>query len=314
MGLDLMNALLAVYQGELKRNEPMARHTSFRVGGPCDLFVKPKSLDDLRIAVSFLTSQSIPLTFVGDGTNLLVRDGGIEGAVICLADLTEPLTESRQGEAIILEVPAGVKTQHLCRMAAEKGYAGLTFATGIPGTLGGALTMNASTEKTGWETVVQKITVVKRSGKKETLKAEAFDFHYRRLSIGGKDRLHLDFPGIAAATLVLTPGNPAQLEADRQEKLSRRKASQPVSLPSAGCFFKNPETGPSAGQLIDELGMKGRQIGGAQISERHANYIVNTGSATAQEILDLAHQVRENVFKKKGTRLEEEVTLVGRQA
>jgi len=312
--LDPIAALSALYRGVLNKEEPMARHTTFRLGGPCDLYFKPESLDNLRIAVAFLTQQGMPLTVVGDGTNLLVRDGGIEGAVISLTGLDTAITETREGDTIILTVPAGVKTQHLCRFAAIRGYKGLNFATGIPGTVGGALAMNAGTDAKGFADIIDALSVVDISGKVRTVSRQALDIGYRCLTIGGKTRHDKGFPVIVTVRLRLTPGDCEVLVTEREALLSRRKASQPVGLASAGCFFKNPPEGPPAGKLIDDLGLKGEAVGGARVSERHANYLINTGEATTADILALAARIKEQVQKTHGIDLEEEVTLVGREA
>ncbi|BCS94460.1 UDP-N-acetylenolpyruvoylglucosamine reductase [Desulfoluna limicola] len=312
--LSPIDALSALYQGVLKKEEPMARHTTFKVGGPCDLYLEPGSLDDLRIAVAFLTQQGLPLTVVGDGTNLLVRDGGIEGAVISLAGIDIAIKEEKTDGEIFLTVPAGVKTQHLCRFAAVRGYQGLNFATGIPGTVGGALAMNAGTDRGAFGDIVESLTLLDAPGKLRTVEAVALDFAYRHLAIEGVTRHDADFPIIVSARLRLGLGDRDALVSEREELLARRKASQPVNLPSAGCFFKNPPQGPPAGQLIDGLGFKGAIQGGAKVSELHANYLVNIGSATAGDILTLAGRIKERVKQTHGIQLEEEVTLVGREA
>lgn len=312
--LDPIAALSALYRGVLKKGEPMARHTSFRLGGSCDLFLEPGSLEDLRIAVAFLTQQGVPLTVVGDGTNLLVKDDGIEGAVISLAGLDTAITETREGGAIFLSVPAGVKTQHLCRFAAVRGYKGLTFATGIPGTVGGALAMNAGTDAKGFGDIVDALTVVDSSGKARTLSRPALEIGYRHLAIDGMTRHEPEFPIIVAVRLRLTPGDRETLVTEREALLARRKKTQPLGVASAGCYFKNPPAGPPAGKLIDDLGLKGEAVGGARVSELHANCLVNTGSATTAEILALAARIKARVRKTHGIELEEEVTLVGREA
>ena len=312
--LSPIDALTALYQGVIKKEEPMARHTTFNVGGPCHLYLEPGSLDDLRIAVAFLTQQGIPLTVVGDGTNILVRDGGIEGAVISLAGIDTAIDDKKADGTIFLTVPAGVKTQHLCRFAAVRGYQGLNFATGIPGTVGGALAMNAGTDKGAFGEVVESLTLIDVSGKLRTVEAGSLDFKYRHLAIEGMTRHDADFPIIVSARLRLEAGDREVLVSEREALLARRKASQPVNLPSAGCFFKNPPQGPPAGQLIDGLGFKGETEGGAKVSELHANYLVNIGSATADDILTLAGRIKERVQQTHGIQLEEEVTLVGREA
>ncbi len=309
-----IEALLPRYQGVIRREEPMARHTAFKVGGACDLYLAPESLDDLCMAVATLSREGIPLIVVGGGSNLLVKDGGIEGAVITLAGLDTTLDEEVAGETVFLTVPAGIKTQRLGRFAAQKGYAGLNFTTGIPGTLGGALAMNAGTTPVAFEGILDALTVVDRSGEIHTVSRHALTLSYRHLTIGGKDRHDEAFPIIVSARLRLTRGTREALMTERKRLLKKRTQSQPVHLPSAGCFFKNPPQGPSAGKLIDDLGLKGETHGRAQVSPLHANYLVNTGGATAADIIALATRVKERVKRRHGIQLDEEVTLVGKEA
>ena len=292
----------------------MSRHTAFKVGGTCDLYLAPKGLDDLRIAVAFLSRQGIPITVVGGGSNFLVKDGGIEGAVISLTGFETPIDAEMSGEAVFLTVPAGIKTQRLCRFAAEKGYAGLNFTAGIPGTLGGALAMNAGTTPIAFDHILHSLTVVELSGAMHTLGREDLHLAYRHLAIEKKSRHDRGFPIIVSACLRLTHGEDETLMAERLALLKKRKASQPIHLPSAGCFFKNPPEGPSAGKLIDDLGLKGETHGKAQVSHLHANYLVNTGGATAADIIALATRVKEKVRQSHGIQLDEEVTLVGKEA
>ncbi|WP_300667940.1 UDP-N-acetylmuramate dehydrogenase [Desulfoluna sp.] len=306
-------ALSALYHGVLRKEEPMARHTSFRLGGPCDLYLEPESLDDLRIAVAFLTQQGVPLTVVGDGTNLLVRDGGIQGTVLSLGTMDSAIEEDRQKNSVFLTVPAGVKTQHLCRFAAVKGLLGLNFATGIPGTVGGALAMNAGTDIGAFGDIIESLMVIDPVGTVRTVSRDEIDIAYRHLAIDGKTRKDEGFPIIFSARLRLKAGDRETLMTQRESLLCRRKSSQPVGLASAGCYFKNPPAGPPAGQLIDSLGLKGEAEGGAQVSELHANYLVNTGKATTAEVLMLAARIKERVQQTHGIQLEEEVTLVGRE-
>ena len=310
--LACIDALSALYQGVIKKGEPMARHTSLKVGGPCDLYLEPATLEDLRIAVAFLTQQGMTLTTVGDGSNLLVNDGGVDGAVISLSGMETSVEEECHGDAVHLTVPAGMKTQKLCRFAATKGYAGLNFLAGIPGTVGGALAMNAGTTPIAFESVLESLTIVEISGKIRTVKRDALCLDYRQLSIEAKGRMDADFPIITSARFHLSRGDKTTLMDERTGLLAKRKASQPVNLPSAGCFFKNPPGGPPAGKLIDDLGLKGETQGGAKISELHANYLVNTGGATASDILTLARRIKNRVRQNHGIELEEEVTLVGR--
>lgn len=208
--------------------------------------------------MAFLTQQGIPLTVVGDGTNILVRDGGIEGAVISLAGIDTAIDDKKADGTIFLTVPAGVKTQHLCRFAAVRGYQGLNFATGIPGTVGGALAMNAGTDKGAFGEVVESLTLIDVSGKLRTVEAGSLDFKYRHLAIEGMTRHDADFPIIVSARLRLEAGDREVLVSEREALLARRKASQPVNLPSAGCFLKTRPRDRRRGNLLTASASKGR--------------------------------------------------------
>lgn len=285
-------------RGEVKRDEPMSLHTSLKVGGTADLFIVPADLADLTSAVEKLVAAGIPYLVLGGGYNLLVRDGGIRGCVISLKGLAalEPQPGAR------LEVGAGVMNGALCRFAAENCLGGIEFLCGIPGTFGGALTMNAGAH--GGEAMqrVETLTTLK-NGEILVRKASELDYGYRFLRLE---------PGeiVVSAKLRLEPAERRVIEERMSGYLSLRSGAQRVAFPSAGSFFKNPP-GESAWKLIDAAGMRGMTVGGAQVSEVHTNFLVNRGGAKAADFLTLAAQVKLRVRETSGVELEEEVRVVG---
>lgn len=285
--------------GKLLFNEPMARYTSWRVGGKVDRLYIPSSLDDL---CRFLVSVSMhePIYFIGLGSNLLVRDGGIRGTVILMHNV---LTELRM-EAGLVYVEAGVTCAKLAKFCAKEAKEGAEFFAGIPGTLGGALAMNAGCY--GGETwgVVSRVMTVDRKGQLHTREASEFKVSYR----------HVDIPvaseWFVGAWLKLAAGGAHEATQKIKNLLARRLASQPLNLPNAGSTFRNP-VGDHAARLIEASGLKGYLIGGAQVSEKHANFIVNMGDANALDIELLIKYMRETVLAKFGVALKQEVKVIG---
>ena len=285
-------------RGEAKKDEPLAAHTTLRVGGPADLFIEPDDLDDLRSAVAILHAEGLRYLVIGGGYNLLVRDGGFRGCAISLRrlDTLRPLAEAR------LEVGAGVTNGMLCRVAAENCLSGVEFLCGIPGSFGGALAMNAGAH--GCETLRRVESLVTlRDGKFLTRKGEELDFGYRYLTLS---------PGEIAvsACLRLEEAERCEIEERMAGYLALRGGSQRVAFPSAGSFFKNPP-GRQAWRLIDQAGLRGVRVGGAQVSEVHANFLVNRGGATATDFLALAALVKVRVQETSDLELEEEVRVIG---
>lgn len=293
-----VETVLAGLRGDAKRNEPMARHTSLKVGGPVDLYLEPADLADLQNALAVLHKEKIPYFAVGGGYNLLVRDGGFRGCAVSLKRLDQvtPLPGLR------LEVGAGVINGRLCKVAAEHSLTGLEFLVGIPGSFGGALTMNAGAH--GGETLkrVESLVTV-CSGKVLSRRRDELDFGYRYLTLQ---------PGevVVGATLQLEQGERSSIEKTMADFLAHRGGAQKVGFPNAGSFFKNPP-GQQAWQLIDQAGLRGRQIGGAQVSEVHTNFLVNRGGANAGDFLELAALIKESVLAQSGVELQEEVRIVG---
>jgi UDP-N-acetylmuramate dehydrogenase len=295
-------------RGELKANEPMARHVSWRAGGPAARFYAPADLDDLAAFLRQLPPAE-PLLFVGLGSNLLVRDGGYAGTVV----LTHAAGRHPQLIAGCLYAEAGVASPKVARFAARHDLAGAEFLAGVPGTVGGALAMNAGCY--GGETweIVERAVTIDRRGVLHTRAREAFATGYRHCALKGAARLGED-EWFAGAWFALRRGDGAASRARIRELLERRIASQPLSLPNAGSVFRNPP-GDHAARLIETCGLKGLERGGARISEKHANFIVNPkGRARAADIEWLIAQARDTVRARTGVELHAEVRIVGEAA
>lgn len=292
-------------------DEPMSRHTSFKVGGPADIFVQPDSTELACRIIMRAREAGVPVFMAGDGTNLVVRDRGIRGLVMALYNIPPDVAfEELPDGKVLASAHAGVRTRTLCRMAMERGYSGMNFALGIPGTMGGNIAMNAGTHLGAMEQVVHSIRVLNGSGTVKNLAREDLCFYYRRLHYPNiSDSTHT--PVIFGASLLLEKGDRDLIQKEARDILKRRTGSQPVSLPNAGCIFKNPEGGDPAGKLVDMAGLKGRVRGGAMISDKHANFIVNTGNAKAEDILFLIDLAQKEVFQRFRVELETEVKIVG---
>jgi UDP-N-acetylmuramate dehydrogenase len=293
------SAVTHSFAGKLLVNEPLARYTSWRVGGPAEQLYIPAGLDDLRL---FLQSLDVdqPVYFIGLGSNLLVRDGGVRGTVVLMHNV---LTEMKMDGGLVY-AEAGVTCGKLAKFCAREAKQGAEFFAGIPGTLGGALAMNAGCYGTETWSVVNSVNTINRQGELNRREATAYIASYR----------HVDMPvageWFVAAWLNLKAGD-AQGSAQKiKDLLATRLASQPLNLPSAGSTFRNPP-GDYAARLIEASGLKGYIIGGAQVSEKHANFIVNIGGANALDIELLIKHMRETVLAKNGVALQQEVKVIG---
>jgi UDP-N-acetylmuramate dehydrogenase len=276
----------------------MSRHTSLKVGGPADLFALPEDADDLHSLVSQLSLAGLPWMAVGRGYNLLVKDGGVRGAVISLERFAR--IEDRGEGRIMAE--AGAENLDIVRFGQKLGLGGIGFISGIPGTLGGAVRMNAGAYGEGILERTVCLTLL-RSGEIKDFCINDLDFGYRRLSLEPGDIL-------LSALLQLEQRDPELTEEEIKRDLELRRTKHNVGFPSAGSFFKNP-SGQAAWKLIDAAGMRGASVGGAGVSQLHSNFLINRGSATAADFLSLAEKVKAAVLKTSGILLEEEVRIVG---
>jgi UDP-N-acetylmuramate dehydrogenase len=290
--------MAAPEKARLLHNEPMARHTSWRVGGPADIYFKPRSREEL---VEFLRrlEPGVAVHWVGLGSNLLVRDGGVRGVIIATAGCLERLRHLGGG---LVEAEAGVPCTVLARHCARWQVGPAEFFAGIPGTVGGALTMNAGAfGGETWSHVVQ-VEVVDRRGEVTRRTPADYQVSYREVR-GPAGEWYL------AARFQFDPSRPTSLEGVR-DFIAQRQTKQPLGMPSCGSVFRNPP-GDFAGRLIEATGLKGHRLGGAQVSEKHANFIINTGQATAADIEALIHHVQSAVERAHGVRLVPEVHVLG---
>ncbi len=300
------------FPGRVKLDEPMSKHTSFCVGGPADMFVSVKGERQLTDLVLACVEAGINYTAVAGGTNLLVLDGGIRGVVIDMKKgLKDVEAVSDAGGGVTIMAQAGANLQTLCRHAIDNGLAGMNFALGIPGTVGGAVVMNAGTSRGSMADILETVTTLTPEGRLEERIRSDMIFSYRRFELKGVSPGSADRILVTRARLSCRHDDPRRLREEAGDILNDRMRNHPVGVQSAGCFFKNPAGGDPAGKLIDLAGLKGRRVGGAAVSDRHANYIVNTGGATAADILELMTVVQEKVAGKFGVRLEPEVKIVG---
>ena len=282
-----------------KENEPLSAHCTFRIGGPADLFVMPRDEDQLCQTVQFCKQAEIRYYLLGNGSNILFADEGYRGAVI---DTTALKTELRFADTVQVTAGAGQKLSALCTAALEHGLTGLEFAYGIPGTVGGAVYMNAGAYGGELQQVVRQVTFLHADGRLETFENEDCAFGYRT-------SVFENMPGvIVSARLALQPGEAATIEAKMRELMEKRRASQPLELPSAGSTFKRP-AGHFAGPLIQDAGLKGRGVGGAKVSEKHAGFVVNFDHATAADVRATIALVQNTVYETSGVRLEPEVRI-----
>lgn len=281
-------------------NAPMKDYTSFQVGGPADLLVCPETAEALAACRRILKEENVPTTVIGAGSNLLVSDSGIRGVVLRLCKPFSKITV--EGTSLIAE--AGVSLARLANEALSHSLTGLEFASGIPGSLGGAVFMNAGAYGGEMKDVVVETTYLDANGTICRMSGDAHDFGYRKSIFCGTENI------ILSSRLELKEGNPDEIRATMLDLNGRRKEKQPLNFPSAGSTFKRP-TGYFAGKLIEDAGLKGFSVGGAQVSEKHAGFVINKGGATAGDIYKLMQEVSRIVFEKFGVSLEPEVRMLG---
>lgn len=289
-------------QLDLRVAEPMAKHTTFRVGGPAALLALPKGEGEVRQILQLAHQMGVAPFFLGKGSNLLVADEGVDRFLVKLPGGLTRL--EREGEAG-LYVGSGVTLAQAATFAAQAGLSGLEFAHGIPGSLGGGVFMNAGAYDGEMKNVADTVRTVDRKGKIHTYSRDELDLGYRH------SRFQDNGEAIVEVELCLEPGDSEAIRAKMEDFTERRESKQPLEMPSAGSTFKRPK-GYFAGTLIQETGLKGLQVGGAQVSTKHAGFVVNaTGDATAADVRGLIHEVQQRVYKKHGVMLHPEVRIIG---
>lgn len=288
-----------VFKGRITLNEPLAQYTTFRIGGDADYFVEPVDAEDIVNIIKYVNKKGVPFYTMGNGSNILISDEGIKGVVI---NLETSFNYLRQEEDMIV-AGAGVKIAKFVDYCIQKGYAGVEMLAGIPATVGGALVMNAGAYGGEAADYVSEVTVVKNE-KIRTLSKEDCEFRYRNSNLKGTVVLEAKFR--------LPSGNSEDLSKRRKELIQKRNEAQPVEIPNAGCVFKNPKDNKAA-ILIDRCGLKGAKFGGAMVSAKHANFIVNYDNATASDVIELVKIIRKTVREKTGIDLEMEIKLIGFQ-
>lgn len=287
------------FTGALEYNVPLARYTTFRIGGPAAALLHAACEEDIAAALAWAKKEQVPCLVVGNGSNLLAPDTGFDGLIVRLGRAFSAIAVTEN----TVTAQAGALLSSVAAAAAKAGLTGLEFAQGIPGSLGGALMMNAGAYGGEMCQVVASVRALVDGSFVEYTNAQ-LNFSYRHSILKEKNAVAL------SAVLTLAPGDPTQIETAMAELRAKRSASQPLELPSAGSTFKRP-VGGYAARLIDECGLKGARIGGAQVSEKHAGFIVNTGGATYEDVLALMRHVRRVVLEKTGIVLENEVILLG---
>ena len=299
----LQKTLSAITAGPVLFDEPLDRYTSLKVGGPADALVFPQSVEELGNLVLFFKEGGHPFMVVGNWTNLLVRDGGCRGAIIAMRDLCRIAWGPEVQNPVLVNAQAGVPLPELVRLTTERALAGMAFCAGIPGSVGGAVMMNAGAYGREIKDVLHKATLMDDRAVVTERLCRELSFEYRKLKVP-EGTIVLD------AVFCLERGDHQIIRHRIDEIMDMRRRKHPLEYPSAGSIFKNP-AGHPAGLLIEAAGLKGITIGGAKISERHGNFIVNTGGAKAADMLALIERVQQEVLKQTGIALETEVRIVG---
>ena len=286
---------------EYKLHEPMKAHTTFKIGGAADMYIVVNSLEELKDVIAQLKAYGIPTMILGKGSNLLVSDEGIEGAVVELSGDFKELSV----EGYTITCGAGVTLSKLCTVALEHSLSGLEFAYGIPGSVGGAVYMNAGAYGGETKDVIKEVIFLDQNGEVVTYSGEQAQFSYRHSIFKENNGI------ILFAKYKLTKDHPASIKAKMDDFMDRRRTKQPLEFPSAGSVFKRPE-GAYAGTLIEQCGLKGKTVGGAQVSEKHAGFIINVGDATCDDVMNLVEIIQKTVKAETGYTLERELIRTGR--
>lgn len=299
--LSALKSYAQALDADVLEKEPMARHTTFQIGGPAGLFIEPHTEDALAGIAAFCEENDIPVLPLGKGSNLLIADEGFPGAVLSLTAF-----DSIACGQNTVTAGAGAALCDVCAFARDRGLAGLAFAYGIPGSLGGAVYMNAGAYGGEMSGVIRSVRYLE-GGKPHVLQGEDLAFGYRRSPFTSTRRI------VTGAVLALTAGDSTQIARDMEELMERRRSRQPLEYPSAGSVFMRPP-GHFAGTLIESCGLKGTRVGGAMVSEKHAGFIVNTGGATCRDVQALIEKIQSEVYRQTGVSLQSEVRVIGRAA
>ncbi|KPN83432.1 MULTISPECIES: UDP-N-acetylmuramate dehydrogenase [Apilactobacillus] len=284
---------------KLLKNEPLSKYTFTETGGPADLVAFPKNTDEVRELLSMAKRDDLPITILGNASNLIIKDGGIRGLVIILTEMNEITSHD---DLVIAQ--AGARYIDTTIVAQQHGLTGMEFAAGIPGSIGGAVFMNAGAYGGETAEVIESVTVLTPENEIKTLSNSELDFGYRHSAVQDQDDIVLE------ATFKLSAGDKDEIQAEMDRLNALRESKQPLDLPSCGSVFKRPE-GYFAGKLIHDAGLQGYQSGGAQVSKKHAGFIVNIDNATATDYLDVIKHVQETVYAKNKVHLETEVRIIG---
>lgn len=281
------------------QGEPLSRHTTFQIGGPAAVFCRPETPAQLLRTLELCREHGVRSYLLGNGSNTLFSDAGFDGAVVCTVEMKRPVIVSGN----VLRAAAGAPLGAVCRKAQQAGLAGLAFAFGIPGTVGGAVYMNAGAYGGELKQVLRRVTFLDRALRLDSQPVQELALGYRT------SRFETEGGVILEAEFSLAPGDPAAIEAEMQELMARRREKQPLELPSAGSTFKRPQ-GAFAGALIEQAGLRGFAVGGAAVSTKHCGFVVNTGGATCADVVALTEEVARIVYEKTGYRLEREIRVV----
>ncbi|MBO4458811.1 MAG: UDP-N-acetylmuramate dehydrogenase [Butyrivibrio sp.] len=284
-------------------NEKMSRHTTFRTGGPASLFISPADISELKKVMECLRTSGAEFFVLGNGSNLLVSDSGYDGVVVSLKHFSDISYENE----VFIRAGAGTLNSAIATFAKDRDLTGFEFAAGIPGTIGGAMVMNAGAYDGEMKQVVKEVLVISPDGDLKTLSCEEMGFGYRTSFIKGKNYV------VVSVLIELEKGQPEEIAAKMADLAQRRRDKQPLEYPSAGSTFKRPE-GFFAGKLIEDAGLRGYTVGGACVSEKHCGFVVNKGSATSSDIYKVIDDVRKKVHESYGVLLEPEVIMLGRFA
>lgn len=287
---------------DILMDEPMKNHTSFKIGGPADILVLPRSIEEINKTIDLCHKEGMPYFVMGNGSNILVRDKGMRCVVIKIADNLSRVTIS--GTTVVAE--AGILLSTLAKKIMKENLKGFEFASGIPGTLGGAITMNAGAYGGEMKDVVKSCKVLSEEGKVLDLSLTELELDYRKSVIQRRNYIVLE------VTMELEKGSYEEIKALTEDLTKRRTTKQPLHLPSAGSTFKRPQ-GYFAGKLIQDAGLRGKRIGGAQVSELHSGFVVNVNHATAEDVLNLIAHIQKTVYEKFGVSLETEVRIIGEE-